>query len=316
MGDKCNNVEDITAWGHMKDTIMWTLSLMFNTKDSTNIAEKGCRANDYLTQGYEGCERDSFLLTPYLAKIIKSLIATAKRTDTYNLNLQFAAYEAPKEVVRCSNLCEASISQIITKLLTTVMSKLEETFKPPYNNRGSQDLQDLLCGVLYVIIQKLGNKEETKLSIFQAADTLMVLFLQVFASRSSRVQKEAMLAIGALVYTIGPEFEKHMSNIWKYLELGLQNFKDYEVCNTPIGVVRDICRSSDGKMILPYYDNIMKMLPNHISDDGLNKSVKYAFFSCFGDMAFVIGEQFGKYVSHAMDAMEKAAGNCEIKEEM
>ncbi|GMP93269.1 hypothetical protein CsSME_00043175 [Camellia sinensis var. sinensis] len=118
------------------------------------------------------------------------------------------------------------------------------------------DLQALLCGVLQVIIQKLSSTDETKAVILQASDQIMVLFLKVFACRSSTVHEEAMLAIGALAYATGPEFGKYMSEFYKYLEMGLQNFEEYQVCAISVGVVGDICRALDEK-ILPFCDGIM-----------------------------------------------------------
>lgn len=54
------------------------------------------------------------------------------------------------------------------------------------------ELQSLLCGVLQVIVQKLGE------AIKGWADKMMQLFLQVFSSRSASVHEEALMAVGAI----------------------------------------------------------------------------------------------------------------------
>ncbi|MFS7991656.1 putative armadillo-like helical, importin beta family [Helianthus anomalus] len=64
----------------------------------------------------------------------------------------------------------------------------------------------------------------------QYTDQIMNLFLRVFACRSATVHEEAMLAIGALAYATGPNFAKYMPDFYKYLEMGLQNFEEYQVC--------------------------------------------------------------------------------------
>lgn len=85
-------------------------------------------------------------------------------------------------------------------------------------------------GILQVIIQKLGANDNTKLGVVQYADNLMELFLRVFACRSATVHEEAMLAIGALAYAVGAGFAKYMPEFYKYVEMGLKNHEEYQVC--------------------------------------------------------------------------------------
>lgn len=323
---------------HVKDTTAWTLSRIFELmhlpaagfsivtpanlqrilgvlleglKDSPHVAEKICGALYFLAQGYEDSEPASSLLTPFLLDIFSSLIATAERTDSSDSKLRSSAYEALNQVVRSSNLSETS--QIISKLLPAMMSKLEQTINLQIvssDDREKQgDLQASLCGVLQVIIQKLSSAEETKPIILQSADQIMVLFLNVFACRSSTVHEEAMLAIGALAYATGPDFGKYMQEFYKFLEMGLQNFEEYQVCTISVGVVGDICRALDDK-ILPYCDGVMTLLLKDLSSSELDRSVKPPIFACFGDIALAIGEHFEKYLTYALPMMQRASEIC------
>ncbi|KAK8617296.1 hypothetical protein V6N13_080213 [Hibiscus sabdariffa] len=323
---------------HVKDTTAWTLSRIFellhspatgfsvispenlkrvlgvlleSIKDAPNVAEKVCGAIYYLVQGYEDAGPSSSLLTPYLTDIISCLIAASDRTDGGDSKLRSSAYETLNEVVRCSNISETS--SIIAQLLPVIMSKLGQTMEIQIvssDDREKQgDLQASLCGVLQVIIQKLSSTDETKPIILQAADQIMLLFLKVFGCRSSTVHEEAMLAIGALAYATGSQFEKYMPEFYKYLEMGLQNFEEYQVCGITVGVVGDICRALDDK-ILPYCDGIMGLLLKDLASSELHRSVKPPIFSCFGDIALAIGEHFEKYVPYALPMMQGAAEIC------
>lgn len=323
---------------HVKDTTAWTLGRIFeflhspatgfsvispanlqrvlgvlleSIKDSPNVAEKVCGAIYYLAQGYEDAGSSSSLLSQYLPSIISGLITTAERTDGGDSKLRSSAYETLNEVVRCSNITETS--HIIAQLLPVVINKLGQTLELQIissDDREKQgDVQALLCGVLQVIIQKFSSSDDTKSIILQAADQIMILFLKVFACRSSTVHEEAMLAIGALAYGIGSEFEKYMSEFYKYLEMGLQNFEEYQVCAISVGVVGDVCRALDDK-ILPYCDGIMAHLLKDLSSGDLHRSVKPAIFSCFGDIALAIGVHFEKYLPYAIPMMQGAAGIC------
>ncbi|KAI3856808.1 hypothetical protein MKX03_014126 [Papaver bracteatum] len=86
----------------------------------------------------------------------------------------------------------------------------------------------------------------------------MMLFVKVFGFRSSTIHKEAMLAIGALAYATFPQFVKNMAEFYKYLEMSLLNF-EYQVCAISVGVVGDICRALDYKVV-PFCDGIMTLL--------------------------------------------------------
>ncbi|KAL6278188.1 hypothetical protein ACE6H2_021789 [Prunus campanulata] len=323
---------------HVKDTTAWTLSRIFEflhhpargfsvispdnlprvvevllegTKDAPNVAEKVCCAIYHLCQGYEEAGTSSSLFTPYVPAIIECLLSTASRPDGDDSRLRSTAYESVNAVVRCSNIVETS--QIIVQLLPVIMNKLSQTLELQIVSSDDKekqgDLQASFCGVLQVIIQKLSSVEETKRFILEAADQIMLLFLRVFACRSSTVHEEAMLAIGALAYATGSHFEKYLPELYKYLEMGLQNFEEYQVCAITVGVVGDICRALDDKA-LQYCDGIMNHLMKDLSSEALHRSVKPPIFSVFGDIALAIGEHFEKYTPYAVQMMQGAAELC------
>ncbi|CAI8619622.1 unnamed protein product [Vicia faba] len=317
---------------HVKDTTAWTLGRMFeflhgsaldtpiinqgncqqiitvllhSMKDVPNVAEKACGALYFLAQGYEDAGSASSPLTPFFQEIVQALLTVTHREDTGESRLRTAAYEALNEVVRCSN---DDTAPMVAQLVTVIMMELHQTLE---NQKVSSDdrqneLQGLLCGCLQVIIQKLGSADPTKHHLMQYADQIMGLFLRVFASRSATAHEEAMLAIGALAYATGAEFAKYMQEFYRYLELGLQNFEDYQVCAITVGVVGDVSRALEEK-ILPYCDGIMTQLLKDLSSNQLHRSVKPPIFSCFGDIALAIGENFEKYLLYAMPMLQSAA---------
>jgi importin subunit beta-1 len=70
--------------------------------------------------------------------------------------------------------------------------------------------------------------------------------------------------------------------------------------------VGDLCRALEDK-ILPYCDGIMTQLLKDLSSNQLHRSVKPPIFSCFGDIALAIGENFEKYLIYAMPMLQSAA---------
>lgn len=318
---------------HVKDTTAWTLGRIFeflhgstigtpiitqancqqiitvllqSMKDTPNVAEKACGALYFLAQGYEDVGPSS-PLTPLFQEIVQSLLTVTHREDAGESRLRTAAYETLNEVVRSST---DETAPMVLQLVPVIMMELHKTLegqKLSSDEREKQgELQGLLCGCLQVIIQKLGSSEPTKYVFMQYADQIMGLFLRVFACRSATVHEEAMLAIGALAYAAGPDFAKYMPEFYKYLEMGLQNFEEYQVCAVTVGVVGDICRALEEK-ILPYCDGIMTQLLKDLSSNQLHRSVKPPIFSCFGDIALAIGENFEKYLMYAMPMLQSAA---------
>ncbi|PKA67275.1 Transportin-1 [Apostasia shenzhenica] len=322
---------------HVKDTTAWTLGRIFETLHSSNcthpvvtpsnlpcimsvllesirdvahVAEKVCGAIYFLAQGYEEAVTGS-ILSPYLGEIISVLLSTADRTDVTNFKLRSSAYETLNETVRCSQIPEASamLAQLLNEIMNRLGRNVELQNLSSDEKEKQSDLQALLCGVLHVIIQKLNSSDNTKSIIIQAADQLMVLFLRVFACHSSTVHEEAMLAIGALVNAIGMNFIKYMPEFYKYLDMGLQNFEEYQVCSISVGVVGDICHALNDD-VLPYCNGIMSNLLKDLSNSMLHKSVKPPIFSCFGDIAVAIGENFEKYIPYVIPMLQGAAELC------
>ncbi|KAH1075334.1 hypothetical protein J1N35_027662 [Gossypium stocksii] len=318
---------------HVKDTTAWALGRIFefllgsavdlpiitqancqqivtvllqSMKDTPNVAEKACGAFYFLAQGYEG-EGESSPLTPFFQEIVQSLLTVTHREDVGDSRLRTAAYETLNEVVRCSTI---ETAPLVLQLVAVIMMELHNTLesqKLSSDEREKQsELQGLLCGCLQVIIQKLGSSETTKYAFMQYADQIMGLFLRVFACRSATVHEEAMLAIGALAYATGADFAKYMPEFYRYLEMGLQNFEEYQVCAVTVGVVGDISRALEEK-IVPYCDGIMTQLLKNLSSNQLHRSVKPPIFSCFGDIALAVGEYFEKYLMWAMSALQSAA---------
>ncbi|MQM20344.1 hypothetical protein Taro_053361 [Colocasia esculenta] len=322
---------------HVKDTTAWTIGRIFefshfpssnysvitsaniprivsvlltSITDSPNVAEKVCGAIFNLFQGYEDAVPESSMLSPYCRQIIASLLSAADRTDTNSSRLRTSAFETLNAIIRSSNLAEAStVAQVLQDMKDRLGRTIRLHITSSDEREKQSDLQASLCGVLQVIIQKLGGSEETKPLILQSADELMTLFLQVFACRSSTVHEEAMLAIGALAYVTGPDFSRYMSEFYKYLEMGLQNFEEYQVCSISVGVVGDLCRGLDEK-ILPFCDGIMSQLLKNLSDSGLQRSVKPPIFTCFGDIALAIGNKFEKYLPYVIPMLQGAAELC------
>ncbi|CAH1424712.1 unnamed protein product [Lactuca virosa] len=319
MEDQNSHVKDTTAW-----TLTRTFKLLHSTatgfskispadlertiwvllesiKDSPRIAEKVCGAIYYLAHGYEGFKSRSSVLTPYLADIITSLIATAERTDT---KLQSAAYETLNEVVRCSNLPEAS--QIITQLLSVVMTKLGQgqTTEPQILSSYDRENQALLCGVLQVIIKKLSSTDETKTSIFQAADQIMALLLKDLSTGDLHpsLKPPIFSCFGDVALVIREHFEKYFPDAMSMMhgavdacaQINDEEMVEYgnqlkrSIFEAYSGILQGL-KNSKAELMLPRAPHLLKLIEVVVKDPHRDKRVVRAAVAALGDLADSLG---------------------------
>ena len=224
-------------------------------------------------------------------------------------SLRMECYESLNEIIRASTQQNAPITQ---QLVPMVLQKLETTLaalsQPGLGAEAQEkigEVQGLLCGTLQTIVQKLSGEDATKMMIIQFGDQIMQMLLRVLGARSATVHEEAMLCVGALAYATGDQFEKYMQALYPFIEVGLKNHEEYEVCNVTVGVVGDLCRALDAK-ILPFCDGIVYQLLQDLQSTALHRSVKPPILSCFGDIALAIGPAFEKYVGYVVPMLQSA----------
>ncbi|WVZ26669.1 hypothetical protein V8G54_005213 [Vigna mungo] len=269
-------------------------------KDVPNVAEKACGALYFLAQGYEDAGSSSSPLTPFFQEIVQALLNVTHREDAGESRLRTAAYEALNEVVRCSN---------------------DETAP-------------------MVIIQKLGSSEPTKYHFMQYADQIMGLFLRVFASRSATAHEEAMLAIGALAYATGADFAKYMTEFYKYLEMGLQNFEDYQyllyampmlqsaaelsahtagadddmteytnslrngILEAYSGIFQGFKGSPKTQLLMPYAPQVLQFLDSLYMEKDMDDVVTKTAIGVLGDLADTLGGTAGHLIQQSVSSKD------------
>jgi len=134
----------------------------------------------------------------------------------------------------------------------------------------------------------------------------MTLYLQVFSSKSASVHEEALMAVGAIANAVEGDFEKYMAHFKPCLTLGLRNYEEHSVCSVSVGVVGDVARALNAKL-LPHCDEIISLLLQDLQNPLLNRNVKPPILSCFGDVALAIGGEFVKYLNVVMSMLQQAS---------
>jgi len=60
-------------------------------------------------------------------------------------------------------------------------------------------------------------------------------------------------------------------------------------------------------MVMPYCDEVIRLLLRNLQNPALNRNVKPPILSCFGDIALAVGGQFEKYLSVTMSMLHQAS---------
>lgn len=307
---------------YVKDTTAWTIGrvcqlhpntvapmlptliqvLLESLVDSPRVAANVCWALHNLSLAYEDDQdKPTSPLSPYFQVILQKLMATTERDDVDESNLRCSAYEAINVLIQSG---AKDTVQIVNAAVQVFVDRLEKTFAIQIVSNDDKEQQaeqqSLLCGVLQVTTQKLGEQ------IKPWADRMMTLFLRVFSSKNASVHEEALMAIGALANAVESDFERYMAHFKPFLIQGLRNYEEYQVCSVAVGVVGDIARAL-GTKILPHCDEVVTILLQDLQNPVLNRNVKPPILSCFGDIALAIGGEFVKYLDFVMNMLQQAS---------
>ena len=328
MKDEKAHVRDTTAWtigrvfefvgqsqppvvspGNLNDILKVLVEALM---DKPHVAGKACWALQRLATsccGDEDSDPMKAALAPFFQGIVQALLQASERGDAEQ-SLRMECYESLNEIIRAST---PDTYPIVQQLIPLVMQKLGVTLEalaaPGLGAEAKEKLgevQGLLCGTLQTIVQKLsGAGDQAKMLVLQFGDNIMECLLRVLGSHAATVHEEAMLCVGALAYATGEAFEKYMQALYPFIEVGLKNHEEYEVCNVTVGVVGDLCRALDAK-VLPYCDGIVYQLLQDLQSTQLHRSVKPPILSCFGDLALAVGPAFEKYLPYVIPMLQSA----------
>jgi len=250
----------------------------------------------------------TYSLSAFFDPIVEKLLWTTGREDAGSSNLRAAAYEALMEMVKNSPRdCYPTVQKttlIILERLQQVL-QMESHIQSQSDRVQFNDLQSLLCATLQSVLRKVEPAHAPQIS-----DNIMTALLQMFQSsaqsRSGGVQEDALMAVATLVEVLGDGFIKYMDAFKPYLLIGLRNTAEYQVCYAAVGLVGDICRALNNR-ILQWSDEIMEVLLTNLGDNSVHRSVKPQIFSVFGDMALATGPEVRKYLDHILQALMQAS---------
>lgn len=326
MDDSNIQVKDSAAWTlgrvceHVPEAVLneqyllpLLKALVGGLKGEPRVATNVCWALASLAEAAHeatGSDDDppTYHLSPHFGDVIKSLVETADRDDANLNNLRSSAYEAIMDLIKYSAKdCYAVVQQTaleVMKRLDHVIQLDSQVDVVGSDRQQLADLASLLCATLQSLLRKISSDDAKQIS-----DMIMRAIYLMLNSKSAQaggVQEDAIMTVGVLVEAIGENFDKYMAEFSVLLFASLQNITVHQVCLAAVGLVGDLCRALSVK-ILPYTEQIMKILVEILSNAEVHRSVKPPILSTIGDIALAIGPEFKNYLGFVCQILQQAS---------
>jgi len=315
MQDKSPLVRDTAAWtigrichllpDSVTDGILPPLmhTLVAGLKESPKIAANVCWAiHNLASAAVVNEETKTSPISKYFEGLMRNLLVVTERRDVYEANLISSAYEAINELIHSAAPDQYGL---IATLIPNLMNRLRATLQAhgiTAQEREKQiEVQALLCGSLQIVVSKVAKQDALKY-----ADMLMTLYLQVLKHRNATVHEEALMAIGGIANLTEKEFIRYMPAFMGFLLVGLKNHQEHHVCSVAVGVVGDVARALEEKLV-PHCDEIMHALLQALNSGTLDRGVKPQIISCLGDIALAIGGAYDRYLMVTTVMLSQAA---------
>ncbi|PVV02127.1 hypothetical protein BB560_003428 [Smittium megazygosporum] len=311
---------------HVRDTAAWTLgriselqincinldihlnlmitALTVGLKESPRVVANCCWALMNLSTQLCVLDGETYPLSPYVEHILTALMQVTE-SNTNESNSRNSAYEAIATIISTS---AKDTFHVVARLSLAILDRLESTISAFTQVVGHDDqmnlleLQSNLLNVLTSAIRLLGP------TFAEVADRSMTILLQILTNignGKSSVAEDVFLATSALINAINADFSRYMESFAPFLQSALQNFEDYQLNSIAVGIIGDICRAF-GHDVAPYIEGFMHILVENLKSDYLNRDVKPAILSCFGDICLAIGPLFSQYMEITLRMLASA----------
>ncbi|KAJ3074080.1 karyopherin beta [Rhizoclosmatium hyalinum] len=317
MNDPNVQVKDTTAWTLGRISELMTPEtvkpeqlhalisvVVAGLKEQARVASNCAWCIINLAEHMSGGDTDvpTYPLSAYFDGLISSLLGSV--TEKSENNFKATVYEAIATLVStCAKDCFPTVERLAAEMLTKLNGTIamQREIVSQDDRTALQELQANICSVLTNIIRRMSNM------IAPAADNIMMCILSILSSsqRSSTVLEDAFIVISALSSAVEGNFIRYMTDFNVHLIRALQNPQDHQLTAIAVGMIGDICRALN-EQVLPYCRDYMTCLVENLKSPILDRSVKPAILSCFGDIAIAVGGDFEGFVEPVMQIIDEA----------
>jgi importin subunit beta-1 len=120
--------------------------------------------------------------------------------------------------------------------------------------------------------------------------------------------EDAFLAVGAMTTALEGDFARYIEPFAPFLQNALQTYEEHQMCCIAVGLVGDICRALNDKVVV-YCEGFIQQIGALLQNNNVHRSIKPACLSCIGDIALAIGGKFEAYLHPVMAVISQLAAS-------
>ena len=180
-------------------------ALLAKCQESPRVASQACTALHNLANAFAeeaGRGQATNALSPFMPKLMETLLGVCDRSDGDECNLRVAAMEALSVLIQIS---ANDMNVMLAQLLPAFVQRFEHTFTMQVFNTSEQMKKEQTQGLLCAVIQALYRKLD-KATVMAYTDKIMELLLKVLASKNSICHEECFSAISAVSDVLEVDF--------------------------------------------------------------------------------------------------------------
>eukprot|EP00760_Papus_ankaliazontas_P022241 PhM_4_TR18823/c0_g1_i1/m.48373/K14293/KPNB1, IPO1; importin subunit beta-1 len=287
----------------LDDVMRTSVTLM---SDSPTIANKACSIINNICVFLEDDDElpESNAISQYFRRIVDALIQTMDRNDSHEGGLRAACQETMNALLACA---PADCLEIVQSLIPEFVNRINRSFEFMGPNASPQQIEDvrqmqgLMAGALQHIVRKLHDHITQ-----EQAEMIMGAFQRILQV-CQEVDEEVMMAVGALAFALGNNFQRFLLPMSSYFYQGLSPADDCHVLSVTVSTIGDIFSALGEAIPEPFVDEVMGRLTSALRGEEITRDVRPTIISCFGDIALHLGARFTKYLNVVLDILKAAA---------
>mmetsp|Transcript_8492 Transcript_8492/g.14279 ORF Transcript_8492/g.14279 Transcript_8492/m.14279 type:complete len:310 (+) Transcript_8492:1634-2563(+) len=179
------------------------------------------------------------------------------------------------------------------------LKQLELTVSNPnLSSEKAGSLQDLLCGLVQVVLIRIGD-----LVMAPLAENIIQVIISIF-KQAQKVTESGLIAFQGLVVGAGDKIK--INEIGNYIKYALES-KENECTKLACGIISDLSGSM-GENISEYLDDFVPCLHNILGDQQLERTIKLPALRALADLCMYCGEKFNnKFLEKTLQILSLAA---------
>lgn len=234
----CDHHADVLLEPNTLKNIMF--HILTALKDLPKISAYCCQALEKLAVACEPAAAPQVQspLSTYYKEILQHLEANGNRTDFQGtgVDLTLTSYVAMTTVVQSSS---ETTDEITYELLIPTLQKLESSLDPELSPERAAYLQDLLCGLVQVMLVKIGYKATKPL-----VTNIVMVVIRLF-KQAEKVTENGLIALQGAVVGCGQHID--IPEVGQYIKHALES-KQKDSTKLACGIISDLSGIHQEKM--------------------------------------------------------------------